>query len=235
MHIRIGVTTLIKKTRKELAKKVASSIVFLVVFPNPSYSVEYEMVKHDTLWDLATENLRSPWDWPYITNTDGTDIEDVYSIPDGHKVWIPAIEDISHLPIPFEKAGAPEVVILAAKRNKSTAEQFVNTATIEASENNKTKTTKPLTEAPMANVTTKQNVAAKPKTAAQNPYHYLLVNKKEGLVRAFIDGQHVTIPVSKLVELYADAHPGLDVKKIGDGIAISKTLIKEMLGIAPKD
>jgi len=245
---------LIKRTRQELAKKVASSIVFLVVFPNPSYAIEHEIVPRDTLWDLATEHLRSPWDWPYITNLDGSQVEDVYSIPDGHKVWIPSIEDIAHLPIPFEEAGAPEVVILAAKRNKATAKQFEQESPVKALEepaaikqmnlaapakqadNAKSVfVSKPASASPKQSLATPSNITATSKTTVTNPYHYLLVNKKEGLVRAFIDGQHVTIPVSKLVELYADANPGLDVKKIGDGIAISKTLIKEMLGLNKKD
>jgi len=254
MYTRIEVSTLIKKTRQELAKKVASSIVFLIAFPNPSYAAEHEMVPRDTLWDLATEHLRSPWDWPYITNTNGSQVEDVYSIPDGHKVWIPAIEDIAHLPIPFEEAGAPEIVILAAKRDQKNAfvesiqspvepgsEVVVHAREVQTniqmqsdanSANNNSygsqvssENTQPHFEPdPLA-----------PQTAAANPYHYLLVNKKEGLVRAFIDGQHVTMPVSKLVELYADANPGFDVKKIGDGIAISNTLIKEILGLKPKE
>lgn len=214
---------MIKQTHNTLANKLTSAIALLFIFPSSSFSLEHYVVPNDTLWDLASEHLRSPWDWPYITNLDGSQVEDVYSISNGHVLLIPSIEDISHLPIPYEKAGAPEIVILAAKRNPHKTQQQKRPAQAQKLLGD--------TSAKHPIDIDASKVSPSTKTTVSNPYYYLSLNKTEGLVRAFIDGQHVTIPVSKLVELYADANPGLDVKKIGNGVAISKNLINELLGL----
>lgn len=68
-----------------------------------------------------------------------------------------------------------------------------------------------------------------PAITIANPDHFVYLTKREGLVRAFYEGRHVTIPVSMLLEKIESQSS--KVVPIGDGVAISKELVNEILGI----
>lgn len=48
----------------------------------------YVFKEGDTLWSLAERYHNNPYDWPAIKELDGSPIQDVYTIPIGHKVLI---------------------------------------------------------------------------------------------------------------------------------------------------
>lgn len=209
--------------------------------PPAAFSFDYYVKDGDTLWDLAEHYLRSPWDWPFIVNSsDRSHVEDVYTIPNGHLLWIPSISDISHLPIPFDRAGAPDIVIQDAKRkgiyNRPPTTKYNLKPTAKSSALTKP-ITKPETSIQNYSSGSRYGYRQHPSTKNTkiNQYYYFFLTKKDGLVRAYIDDRHVTIPVSKLIELYSKSNPGFTLPKNGHGVAVSKTLVRKMLGIDQKD
>ncbi|MEY8213992.1 MAG: hypothetical protein RPR97_05845 [Colwellia sp.] len=179
--------------KKESVMQKSRNIIILVAacsslaVSNHTQAIEYEFVKKDTLWDLSTNYLKNPYNWPQIKNLDGSAVEDVYRIPIGHVVRIP------------DSIVKPE--ILALEQYAVNAGDIID-----------------------LNKTTDKSVV-------KNPYHYIVLYKDSGLVRAFINDKHVIVPIRLLIEKIKAANPGIEIKPFGNGIAISKDLVEFFLNI----
>ena len=171
--------------------RLATLIVYCLTIcvPTPLLAAEYVFVKNDTLWNLAEQFLTTPWDWPLITNVDGSVIEDVNRIPVGYTVKIPKYL-IKH-EILEELDSSPD--------------------------------------RPQADIIKLDDMNTK--TLIQNPFHYLMLTKNDGLVRAYLNDRHVTISIPLLIEQIKQARPNLEIRALGNGIAISNKLVKELLNI----
>lgn len=55
----------------------------------PAYAFEYAMVKGDTLWSLSKRYLKDPYLWPKITYLDGTAVKEPRRMPIGTLLLIP--------------------------------------------------------------------------------------------------------------------------------------------------
>lgn len=68
-------------------------------------------------------------------------------------------------------------------------------------------------------------------TLIKNPYHYIYIYNLSGLVRAYLDDRHVMLPAKLLLSKIKESNPGLKIKDLGSGIAISKDLVRKLLNI----
>jgi hypothetical protein len=198
---------------RNLVTLFISASLYLAIFSTHAYSKEYVFIKDDTLWSLSKRYFKNPYDWPLIKNLDGSEIEDIYRIPIGHPVQIP-----DHI-IKHEKINSLEV------DNKTPSYSVTSVISKRTDSLEPDSNSVPITEE-IIHINSSSS-----KALINNHFHYLILTKKTGLVRAFIDDKHVTISIPVLIQKIKSARPDIKVMPIGDGIAISTDLVKEILGI----
>lgn len=199
----------------ENSKKYRAFALFVMViyltystFSAQALAAQYTFVEDDTLWSISKVYLNSPYEWPRIKNLDGSPIQDIYRIPIGHTVFI------------------PDQIIKPEKLSKIELEPTISAINI-----SKKHATTILTQGDINNPSVIDLNNHQASLLIQNPYHYLILTKKTGFVRAFIDAQHVYISIPLLIEKLKTASPEIELKIIGNGVAISTDLINEILGL----
>jgi len=177
----------------------------------------HTMVKGDTLWSLSKRYFNDPYVWAKITELDGKPVPDVYRISIGHKVLV-----------------RPEIIKKSAEKNT----KHRPTPNIAASKINKEKVSKKNSEkvtlkpeAKINRFVTAKNSLVKKHVEKIHRNQYLFLTKSDGLVRAFWEGEYVTIPVKTIVEHVKKTIPDVDESTLSSGVYIDKTLIKQLLGI----
>jgi len=141
-------------------------------------SLEYRMVKGDTLWSLSEDYLKDPYLWTQITYVDGTKVTEPRTMPIGTRLLINkeianprALIELVEEPIQKNEAPIKETKPVSVKKNTA----FVSNPSIQKMLN-------------------KLNEKQKNRL-----WDYYLTNK-EGLVRAFYNGQEVVIDVQIIIE-----------------------------------
>jgi hypothetical protein len=145
----------------------------------PSLSLEYKMVKGDTLWALSNAYLKDPYLWPQITYLDGTKVSEPRSMPIGTLLLINKDIANSHAltELVEEKIIAKKVITNKneqVSKSKSPFHFVVNPS--------------------IQKMLTKLNDKEKNRL-----WDYYLTDK-EGLVRAFYNGQEVVIDVKIIID-----------------------------------
>ena len=131
-------------------------------------SVQYTVIKGDTLWSLSNTYLRDPYLWPKIKREDGLSIGEPKLLQIG-----------TLLVIGSEIASKKALISLPAFDSEDDKNDVLVT-----------KPTEKIKSLP-------NDESIKPKVSKQtSPYHFYLV--KNGLAYAYYKGQHVTVPVEYL-------------------------------------
>jgi len=160
-----------------MLKYIFFVVSILICFP--SLSLEYRMVKGDTLWSLSKVYLKNPYLWAQITYLDGTVVSEPRRMPIGTLLLINksianprALSELVEEPTNSDKAPKPKSEQIS---DSNASSKFVINPSIQKMLN-------------------KLNDKEKNRL-----WDYYLTNK-EGLVRAFYNGQEVVIDVQIIIE-----------------------------------
>lgn len=151
--------------RKCISFIVSAAVCF------PAFSLEYRMIKGDTLWSLSEAYLKDPYLWPQITYVDGTKVTEPRRMPIG-----------TLLLIKKEIASPRALVELVEETPKTTPTLDVKSSSVFV--------VNPSIQKMLASLDDKQK---------NRLWDYYLTSK-EGLVRAFYNGQEVVIDVQIIIE-----------------------------------
>jgi len=144
-----------------------------------SSALEYRMVKGDTLWRLSEVYLKDPYLWPQITYLDGTVVTEPRSMPIGTLLIIN--KSIANSRALLELT---EESVTTSKPQKKKDEPVLNP------KYNSTFVVNPSIQKMLNNLNEKEK---------NHLWDYYLTNK-EGLVRAFYNGQEVVIDVQIIID-----------------------------------
>lgn len=145
----------------------------------PVLSLEYTMVKGDTLWDLSNTYLKNPYLWAQITYMDGKKVSEPRRMPIGTLLLIN--KDIAN---PRALIELNKEILDVGKEPKKKEEHILDT------KSSSTFVVNPSIQKMLVSLNDKQK---------NRLWDYYLTSK-EGLVRAFYNGKEVVIDVQILIE-----------------------------------
>ncbi|NQY62913.1 MAG: hypothetical protein HRT38_04155 [Alteromonadaceae bacterium] len=173
------------------------------------------MKKGDTLWGLSARYFNNPGIWANITEIDGSPVADVYKIPIGHKVLLQSRpKKILHPEIGTTKTKTAQVQQKTnqLQANISSVNPFVKSAMFQASNS----ITDPAVRKMVSRIESNQT---------------LFLTKSTGLIRAYWNGEYVTIPVKTIVKHLKQQIPNVEEVVLATGVYIDKKLISQLLGL----
>jgi hypothetical protein len=159
----------------------------------PVHSFEYAMVKGDTLWSLSERYLKDPYLWPQITYLDGTVVKEPRRMPIGTLLLIPktiangrAITELE------ESKQLPAANDIAEVSQQFDNNQVPNTSSIE-------NVKKTAVSAYVSNPSLLAIIERLDANQRNRLWDYWL-KSKDGLVRAYHNGQEVVIEAQLLID-----------------------------------
>lgn len=197
----------------------AALVISSLTLAIPAYSFEYAMVKGDTLWSLSKRYLKDPYLWPQITYLDGTAVKEPRRMPIGTLLLIPKSIANDRAVIELDQS-VDKVKEADVKDNVQPSPQA------SASKTPSPELPKQALEAPLKDAEKERDVKQSPNPTdlksslatayVSNPSLLAIVERldanqrtrlwdywlthKDGLVRAYYNGQEVVIEAQLLIE-----------------------------------